>query len=612
MAKKILFEEKAYFWTLYFIRNFREAFMSRYALYFCLFTILAVNCFYYPKWNKTGIEATISWDVSGYYMYLPAHFIYKDIKKCGFKDEILQKYKMTPNFQQAFIHEASGNYVMKYSIGQAVLFSPFFFVAHAWASMDSSYAADGFSFPYQFMISLWMMILTFIGLIFLRKSLLEYFDEWSVGLGLIGITLGSNYLNYVAIDGAMTHNTLFTIYSLLIYTTIQFYNKPTLKKSLGIGFLVGMAALIRPTEIISCLIPILWGVNIMKRESAFKRVQFMRQQWRNLLSAVVLTLAIGSIQFLYWKYASGDWVVYSYEDQGFSWLKPHIEEGLFSFRSGWLTYSPLMVFSLIGFAFLFMKDRSLFFTCFIFSMLFMYIAFAWDIWWYGGSLGQRAMVQAYPILIFPMCALAEKLIESRRKVAQVIVGGISVLFMYANLWFTHQCHLGGLVHVGSMTKAYYWQTLLTYEKDIEDKKLLDHIDRLYKGELRNTQIVYQDTAYKQVLNGQNQFGEKVIIPSDKISSSADWIRVSTNAFFDSKEWENWKMTQFIVQVKNGSDMVEDNMYRIQRVMEGAPETIYLDVRYPDEPFTSVEIFFWNAEGQKEINIQTLKVESFND
>jgi len=40
---------------------------------------------------------------------------------------------------------------MKYSIGQAIQFSPFFFIAHAWASSSAQYEADGFSFPYEFM-----------------------------------------------------------------------------------------------------------------------------------------------------------------------------------------------------------------------------------------------------------------------------------------------------------------------------------------------------------------------------------------------------------------------------------------------------------------------------
>lgn len=586
--------------------------MSRIALYFCLFTFVVAHC-YYPKWTKDRTEATISWDVSGYYMYLPALFIYKDIKKCGFKDDILKKYKMTPDFQQAFIHEASGNYVMKYSIGQAVLYSPFFAIAHVWALNDSRYLADGFSFPYQFMIAVWMMILAFIGIIYLRKSLLVYFDEWPVALGLLGITLGSNYLTYAAIDSAMTHNTLFTIYSLLIYVTIHFHKNPTFKKGLGIGFLVGMAALIRPTEIISCLIPILWGANMMKKDAFNHRLQFLGKHWSYLLFAIIFTLGIGSIQLIYWKYASGDWIVYSYEDQGFSWLSPHILDCMFSYRSGWLIYSPLMSFALIGFYFLFKKDKNLFFTCFVFSLLFMYITFAWDIWWYGGSLGQRAMVQAYPVLVFPLCASAEKLMHIQSKLARLSIGAIAILFIYASLWFTFQSHRGGLVHVGSMNKAYFWQTLFTFEKNKEDLKLLDRVPELYEDSLNNVQLIYEDTAYNQVMDNKRKFGKKVTVEAGKLPIDSDWIRVSADVSFPIIEYDKWKMAQFIVQFKNGDDAVTDNMYRIHRIMKPeVRENIYLDVRKPDELFKTLEIYFWNVQSQKEITIHTIMVESFEE
>jgi hypothetical protein len=103
--------------------------MSKTSIILSVVIILLTNFFYYPKWSKSGSEATLSFDVSGYYFYLPAHFIYKDIKGCSFKGEILSKYGPTPNFQQAFLHEKSGNYVMKYSIGQAVVF-PLFSLSH--------------------------------------------------------------------------------------------------------------------------------------------------------------------------------------------------------------------------------------------------------------------------------------------------------------------------------------------------------------------------------------------------------------------------------------------------------------------------------------------------
>ena len=235
---------------------------SSYALCFSFLFICLVHFFYYPRWTKTKGEATLSWDVSGYYMYLPAAFIYKDIKQCAFKDKILKQYQLSYNWQQACLHDESGNYVMKYSIGQAILFSPAFFVAHAIASHSDRYAADGFSMPYQVSISIWCLIFTLLGLIFLRKSLQYYFSEKTVAFCLITLVLGTNYLNYSSIDGAMTHNNLFSIYAILIYSSILFHRDPSLKKALFIGALVGMAALIRPTEIIACIIPVCWGIKI--------------------------------------------------------------------------------------------------------------------------------------------------------------------------------------------------------------------------------------------------------------------------------------------------------------------------------------------------------------
>ena len=58
----------------------------------------------YPKWKLDRTEATISWDVSGYYFYLPAIFIYKDIKKVKFKQAIQDKYHPASSPYQTFTH----------------------------------------------------------------------------------------------------------------------------------------------------------------------------------------------------------------------------------------------------------------------------------------------------------------------------------------------------------------------------------------------------------------------------------------------------------------------------------------------------------------------------
>ncbi len=120
--------------------------------------------FSYPKWQQEQAEATIGWDVSGYYLYLPAIFIYGDVQELKFFPAILDKYHPTPDFQQAFLHR-SGHYVMKDSCGQAVMYAPFFFIAHTIASV-TDYEADGFSRPYQLMLSFGSLLVAFIGLFF--------------------------------------------------------------------------------------------------------------------------------------------------------------------------------------------------------------------------------------------------------------------------------------------------------------------------------------------------------------------------------------------------------------------------------------------------------------
>jgi len=134
------------------------------AFFISCFVIIAV-ALWYPKWEKPGTEATLSWDVMGYYLYLPAGLIYKDLEKVAFKEEIIKKYNPTAGFYQAFKHEKSGNYVMKYSIGLAVLYSPFFLLGHAYA-LISDYPPDGFSLPYQIAISWGSLFIAFLGLWF--------------------------------------------------------------------------------------------------------------------------------------------------------------------------------------------------------------------------------------------------------------------------------------------------------------------------------------------------------------------------------------------------------------------------------------------------------------
>ena len=593
--------------------------LSLYAWLFAAAFLLAANLFYYPKWKLPGTEAAISWDVSGYYFYLPAAFIYKDLKKVGFREEVHQKYQPAGSPYQAFQHE-SGNYVMKYSAGMAVQYLPFFLAAHLVAS-PLGYPADGFSRPYQVAISLGSVLVALLGLWFLRRVLLVYFLDKVVAATLLILVLATNYLDYSAINGAMTHNYLFTLYALLLWATIKFYERPTYFKALAIGLLIGLAALTRPTELIAVLIPVLWEVG--NGWQAKERLAFFGRHWRKLALAAAGCIAVGSIQLFYWKYVSGDWIVYSYQDQGFSWLNPHIRNGLFSYRAGWLMYTPAMGFALLGFFTLFRLHRPLFWATFSFSLLFIYIAFAWDIWWYGGSLGQRSMVQAYAVLAVPLASFVSW--AGRRNWTAYLLAAFCLFFAYANLWWTHQAHRGGLFAAEQMNRPYFQRVFLRHSVPDDVRKLLD-TNELFEGERKNVRLLKEEnfesdtTAYNcplapieglhsLCLDAERQYSPPVEVPLSP--AGGQWVRAEATFRCQYKEWNFWQMTQFIVRFVNGEEVVKERAIRVYRFLDsGETKRLHIDSEFPEQPFDKVAVFFWNADGGKPIVVDEVRVEVF--
>ena len=589
---------------------------SKHVVWLCFVIFFISSFFYYPKWNKLYTEATIGWDVSGYYWYLPATFIYKDLKKQEFGEIILRKYGPTPEIQQSFDHR-SGNKVMKYSMGMALQYLPFFLVAHLLAS-PLGFEADGFSLPYQFAIQFGSLLICFIGIWFLRKILLHYFSDKVTAITLLTVCLATNYLNFGSIDHAQSHNYLFMWYTLLIYHTIKFYERPSLRPSIWIGVIIGMCALTRPTEIISMLIPLAWGMNSLSLDTIRERIQLLFTHWRYLFIAACCTVVLGMLQLIYYKYAGNEWLIYSYQDQTFSWLKPHFKNYLVSFQSGWLTYTPVWFLAFIG-IFTISKDNIGWVAIVLFTLINVYIVCSWDVWWIGG----RAMVQSYPIMAFLLASVIDKSLQ--KSYLRYVLYAFLALCTYYNLWWTHQAHRGGLIVAGSMTKAYFYQVVGRNTVSEEVKKLLD-TDELFDGKRQEARTLFQEnfnsdsTAIKEgrkvngspaiFLDAQRQNSPEFEIPIR--NNDAAWLRASATFHCTQKEWDTWKMTQIVVKFYNQNNVVKARIIRLHRFLnDGDTKEIYMDVMVPNETFSKATLSFWNGTSPKEIWIDDIRIESFN-
>ncbi|MFN8276753.1 MAG: hypothetical protein U0T84_04680 [Chitinophagales bacterium] len=538
--------------------------LSRIALVFCCAVQLYLGAFYYPKWQRNWTEASISHDAAGYYLYLPAVFIYHDLKRCAFADEIVKKYQPVSSFSTD-VELPNGNYIMKYSCGQAIMVSPAFFAAHAYCLIAGGYPADGFSRPYQFAFWAWCLLLAWLGLWGLRVVMLHYFSDGVVALTLVSIALCTNYLDYSAISNGLTHSNLFTLYVGLLLATIRFYKRPNGYLALAIGLLCGLAATTRPTEIMVTLIPIFWGVYDVN--TLRKRFWFFVEQ--RVLTAFIMIgfLAVAMVQPLYWHYVSGSWLVYSYGQQGFDWLHPHYIKCLFHANAGWLRYSPVIVFAFIGVLWLKRIQPALFPLVLMYGLLATYVCFAWSEWWYGWSLGQRAMVQSYPIWAFGFGGFYSSILKNRYLKWLVIF--VFPVLLYYNAWCIYQSHTGGLLKGPEMNNAYFNAIVGRWHVADETQLLLDHPDQA-AAKFSGGQEIFSARMLNDTLPGLNgrlvQGNEVLPLAQLKLQPNARAYAISLRGTCTEQEWNNWLMAQLVVMLFSRDHKVDEQMIRINRVM----------------------------------------------
>ena len=199
----------------------------------------------FKKWENR--DSVIEWDIHSYYAFLPAEFIYNDLK--------LEKsnYNDGPYFYFWPTTLENGKKVVKTTMGLAVMYAPFFFAAHAVAHLFH-YPANGFSEPYKLFLVLSALFYLFIGLNYLKKVLhLYHFSDLTIALTILLIGTGTNLLYYSSICAPMPHVYNFCLFSIFLYYTIRWHENHSTRIMLFLGFLLGLISLIRPTNIIVLL-----------------------------------------------------------------------------------------------------------------------------------------------------------------------------------------------------------------------------------------------------------------------------------------------------------------------------------------------------------------------
>jgi hypothetical protein len=334
-------------------------------------------------------------DRAGYYIYLPAFFMYHfDVKKCPEKIDEKTGYGFTLDYQKNTINT-------KYTYGVAFLLSPFFVASHIASPILHKPGDAGFGPVYHRMIDVAAVIYLILGLWILKRFLKYYFESSIQYLILFFIYAGTNLLFYSIDDTLMSHVYSFFLFSVFLLSMKRFLDEPQhLRYFILMSFAFAFIILIRPTNALIILMLFLWDVN-GKKEIRERILLFLSP--RRILFFGIIIFLVFIPQFIYWKYARGSFFVYSYGNEGFTnWKNPRLLEVWFSTLNGLFLYTPMVLIMIAGMVLMIVKKiPNGVFTLALFLVI-SYVFASWYCWYFGCSFGQRSYVEYYAIFSIPL------------------------------------------------------------------------------------------------------------------------------------------------------------------------------------------------------------------
>lgn len=481
---------------------------------------LVIICLILSVYRITNVsERETSWDVLGYYLYLPATFVYDQpmLNDVEWLRKVNAEKDLTGTLYQVSSND-EGEPMYFFLMGMSFLYLPFFLAGHLSAGLFG-YPADGFSYPYQYALVTGAIIYTIIGLIYLRKNLRWFFSEKITVLIMLVIVFGTNYIHHLTLKNLETVNMLFMLVNIVLWNTIQWHEKQKFKYLAAIALASMLAVLVKPSEIFVILLPLLWDVTSSK--TLKNKLLIFWDKRIQVAGAIGLAFLLALPQLLYWYFKTGHILYDSYKNPGVGLdiFSPHVLEVLFSYRKGWLLYTPVMIFTLVGFYFMYKKNRKIFLASIAYFLISFWIISSWTEWWYGAAYSGRPMITLYPVLAISLGYFIEYLKETKL-IAKIGLTVIILFFIFLNQfqWWQLKHYI---LDPYRTTKEYYWKTFLKTRVTEED---------------RNTMLIYRDFTGKMEMKNPDAYQQWTVLQDDFSKAGQENIAAEEdNTYFRFKE-----------------------------------------------------------------------------
>jgi len=450
------------------LMNFIFTYFERIVCSFLLlifFVIIFVGIF------KINVKAPVRSDAIGYFSYLPAIFTYKDL---SFNFMIKQGQLLTdgkneftrifnPSEVSSMYHKMEANkYLNKYGIGTAILLIPFFLLGHLF-SIIFGFEPNGWSYFYQY-ICFWGGLVYFsLGIVILKNILLKYYSKKIVLLTIFAITFGTNLFNYATYENLFSHVYSFFLINLLILLTLKWWNTQKIKYAILIAVNAGLIILVRQFNIIFILIPIIFDINSIN--SLKDRIIYLYRNLKLLIITILIFITTFLPQMIYWKYATGKLLTFSYLGEGFNLIRPQLLEILIGVKRGLFFWSPTLIFACLGLFLIKNKLKPFKFIFLLVLLIQIYLISAWSCLEMGWSYGHRTFVDSMGLFAIGLAFFYSKI---KHKRSMIIVLAVTLSFTFLSTFQTIQ-YWYKILPAYNVTLDYYRSIFLKFDLNLVNK-----------------------------------------------------------------------------------------------------------------------------------------------
>lgn len=386
-------------------------------------------------WNGRGLLALVflltlplvtsrlrASDEIEYFAYLRSLAFDQDL---DFENEYRYFYEQSPKalagFHYTFLElrdEVTGRRLNFGPLGSALLWSPFYFLAHVLvvglrAMGLASVPADGLSWPYVAAACYGSAALGFLGLLVTRDALRRFLrmGDGAATASVLALWLGSPLLYYVTVAPGFSHAPGLFAVALLLWLTLREWaeESPGVMQWAAIGLAGGLCALVREQDGLFLVMP---GLLLLERtlRARGKGPVLARGLRRGLTMAGAAFLAFVP-QLLAYRSLYGGYHPSPIVRQKMHYWSPHFFDVLFDPAHSLFFWSPVLLVATAGLVWAAGAKERPYALALAALLVQVWICGSIQSWSQNGAFGMRRFLSATPCFALGLAPLAARALE---------------------------------------------------------------------------------------------------------------------------------------------------------------------------------------------------------